>query len=188
MTFQEFISSSCQMALSGVDANQSQPLDMEMTAEALVPTIFQQVALSAAADPDKQSLLRRTHTVTLTSGVGTLPGEVLTQRLNSATVIDPDDDTVAQDMSYIPQWFDFLEAKDYENRLGYWTVKGDDEIHYIRPTDTVETKNGDIDITVASVPAIPATSGATLVVPDEILSDLQAALANALRAIRAKEA
>lgn len=182
MTFKEFIASSCQIALSGGDANQSQFLDMEMTAEALVPTVFQNVALAAAANPDKQSLLRRTHTVTLTAGVGTLPGEVLTQCLHSATLTDPDDDTVAQDMSYVPQWFDFLEAKRFEPRLGYWNVKGDDELHYIRPTDDSETKTGDVDITVASVPAIPATAGAVLVVPDEILSDLQAALANAIRA------
>lgn len=182
MRYSEFIASSCQMALSGMDANKSPFLDIEMTAESLVPTVFQSVALATAADPDKQSLLRRTHTIALTAGVGTLPGEVLTQCLHSATITDPDDDTVAQDMSFVPQWFDFLEAKGYEPRLGYWTCKGDDELHYIRPTDDSETKTGDVDITVASVPVIPATAGATLVVPDEILSDLQAALANAIRA------
>lgn len=154
---------------------------MEQTAEALVPAVFQQVALATAGNPDKQSLLRRTHTVTLITGVGTLPAVVLIQCLHGATLIDPDDGTVAQDMSFVPQWYDFLEAKDYEPRLGYWTVKGDDEIHYIRPTDTVETKNGNIAITVASVPAIPALSTDPLVVPDEILSDLQVALADAIR-------
>lgn len=185
MTFQEFISSSCQIALAGADASQSQLLDMEMTAEALVPTVFQNVALAVAANPDKQSLLRRTHTINLTVGIGTLPAEVLTQCLTGATIIDPDDNTIAQDMSFIPQWYDFLEAKAYEPRLGYWNVKGDDELHYVRPLDTTETKTGNVDITVASVPAIPATAGTALAVPDEILSDLQAALANA---IRAKEA
>ena len=181
MTYAQYIATSCQIALAGQDANQSPFLDVEMTAESLVPTVFQQVALATADDPDKQSLLRRTHTVTLVTGVGTLPGEVLTSRLSGATLVDPDDSTIAQDMTYVPHYFDFIEAKNFEPRLGIWNVKGNDEIHYIRPSEQVETKNGNIQLTVASVPAIPVLATDTLDVPDEILSDLMAALAFALR-------
>lgn len=170
------------MALSGADASQSALLNMEMTAEALVPTVFQQVAIAIASDPDKQSLLRRTFTIALTNGVGTLDDVILTQFMHDSTLNDPDDDTIIHDMSFVPRWSDFKEAKDYEPRLGYYTCKGDDQLHYIRPTDTVETKTGNVEITVSSIPEIPATYTDPLVVPAECLSDLQAAMANALRA------
>lgn len=186
MNFQEFISAAAQMALSGGDANESRLLDAEMTAESLVSSVFKRITLVINADPDKRALLRRTNTIALTSGVGTLPSTILMECLPGATITDPDDDQIAQDMSYVPNYFDYLEAAGYETRLGYWTVMANattgNTIRYIRPNDIgVETKTGNVALTVVTVPTIPALPTDTLDAPQEFIDMATVALSNALR-------
>lgn len=186
MTYLEFIATAAQMALSGADASESSLLNMEMTAEALVPSVFKRVTLAINADPDKRALLRRTNTITLTTGVGTLPSTILMECIPGATLTDPDDDQIAQDMTYVVDYYDYLEAAGYEPRLGYWTVQANpttgNTIRYIRPDDIgIETKTGDIDLTVVTVPSIPAASTDTLEAPREFIDMATVALSNALR-------
>lgn len=173
------------MALSGKDASESDLLNMEQTAESLVPSIFKSVTLAINTDPDTRPLLRLATTISLASGVGTLPPNVPMESLPGATITDPDDDTVAQDMSYVPDYFDYLGAKQYEPRLGYWTVTRNattgNTLRYIRPTDTVETKSGDVDLTADTEPAVPALYTDTLNAPQEFIDMATVALANALR-------
>jgi len=192
MTFLEFIATACQQALAGADASESVLLNMEQTAESLVSPVFKSVTLAINADPDKRSLLRRTNTIVLTTGAGVLPATILMECLPGATITDPDDDTIAQDMSYVPDYFDFLDAAGYEVRLGYWTVTANpttgNVLRYIRPGDTVETKTGDVDLTVVTVPTVPATSGATLDAPQEFIDMATIALAIALSSKIAKAA
>lgn len=192
MTFLEFIATACQQALAGADASESTLLNMEQTAESLVAPVFKGVTLAINADPNKRSLLRRTNTITLTTGVGVLPGTILMECLPGGTITDPDDDTIAPDMSYVPDYFDFLEAADYENRLGYWTVTENattgNVLHYIRPGEAVETKTGDVDLTLVTVPDVPTTSGATLEAPKEFIDMATIALAIALSSKIAKAA
>lgn len=186
MTYLEFIATAAQMALSGADASESSLLNVEQTAESLVSSVFKRVTLAINADPDKRALLRRTNTITLTSGIGTLPPTILMECLSGATLTDPDDSQIAQDMSFVPDYFDYLEAQGYETRLGYWTVTANpttgNTIHYIRPDDLgVETKTGDIDLTLVTVPSIPALSSDTLNAPQEFIDMATVALSNALR-------
>lgn len=186
MTYLEFIATAAQMALSGGDANESRLLDAEMTAESLVSSVFKRITLAISADPDKRALLRRTNTIALTSGVGTLPSTILMECLPGAAITDPDDDQIAQDMSYVPNYFDYLEAAGYETRLGYWTVMANattgNTIRYIRPNDLgVETKTGNIDLTVVTIPSIPAVATDPLEAPQEFIDMATVALSNALR-------
>lgn len=186
MTYAEYIATAAQMALSGADASESSLLNVEQTAEALVSSVFKRVTLVINADPDKRALLRRTNTIALTSGVGTLPSTILMECLPGATLTDPDDDQIAQDMSYVPDYFDYLEAAGFETRLGYWTVIANattgNTIRYIRPDDIgIETKTGDIDLTVVTVPTIPTLSTDTLNAPQEFIDLATVALSNSLR-------
>lgn len=186
MTYLEFIATACQMALSGKDASESDLLNVEQTAESLVPSIFKSVTLAINADPDKRVLLRRTNTINLTSGVGTLPSTILMECLPGATLTDPDDATIAQDMSYVPDYFDYLEAAGYEDRLGYWTVIANattgNTIRYIRPNDLgIETKAGDIALTAVTEPSVPVLATSTLNAPQEFIDMAIVALSNALR-------
>jgi hypothetical protein len=185
LTYEEFIATACQMALSGADASKSSLLNPEQTAESLVSNVFRNITLIINADPDKRSLLRRTHTVALTTGVGTLPTTILMEALTGATISDPDDATVAKNMSYVPDYFDFLDAKAYEPRLGYWHVSANtttgNTISYVRPADAAPAKTGNITLVVVTVPTVPATSGATLDAPQEFINLALAELSNALR-------
>lgn len=185
MTYLDFIATACQMALSGKDASESDLLNVEQTAESLVSSVFKSVTLAINADPDTRPLLRLATTITLAAGVGTLPSNIPMESLPGATITDPDDDTVAQDVSYVPDYFDYLEAKGYEQRLGYWTVIQNattgNTLRYIRPTDTVETKSGDVVLTADTEPIVPAASTDTLNAPQEFIDIATVALANALR-------
>jgi hypothetical protein len=171
------------MALKGAPDGSQFNLDtLFPIAESLVPTIFQQVALSYVGDPQAESLLRRTHTVAMTSGVGTLPDEALTSCKFGASIADPDDVTVAQTQTLVPFWSDFIQPRNgIQLQLNWWTVKGDDELNYLAPQEEYPGSfTGDLEVTIASVPSIPSTSSATLDVPGEVLSDLQDALSKAL--------
>lgn len=185
MTYAEFIATSAQMALAGADASQSALLDMEQTAESLVSSVFRSVTLIINGDPDKRAILRRSNTIALTTGVGTLPSTILMECLSGATLTDPDDSLIAQDMSYVPEYYDYLDAIGYETRLGYWHVSANsttgNTIRYVRPADTAETKTGNIVLTVVTVPTIPATSTTTLDAPQEFIDLATSALSNALR-------
>lgn len=173
------------MALSGADASQSSLLNPEQTAESLVSNVFRNATLTICADPDKRALLMRSHTIALTTGVGTLPTTILMECLFTGSVSDPDDATVAKNMSYVPEYFDFTEAKAFEPRLGYWTVIANtttgNVIRYIRPSDSVETKTGNIALVVVTVPTIPALHTDTLNAPQEFINLALAELSNGLR-------
>ena len=161
--------------IAGVD-------NADVRAEALVPIVFQEVAEKLAANPEKRSLLNRTQTVTLTSGVGSVSEAALTGCKFSATVSDPNDSTVGPLMSLVVHWNDFISPMD--TRLGYWTIKGDRSLHWIEPGATYDPasgKTGNISLTIATVPTVPASPSSTISVDDEILSDLIAALAAALQ-------
>jgi hypothetical protein len=185
MTYEEFIATACQMALSGADASKSSLLNIEQTAESLVSNVFRNVTLIINADPNLRALLRRTHTIALTTGVGTLPTTIPIEALTDATIADPDDSSVTKNMAYVPDHFDFLDAKAFEPRLGYWNVNANtttgNTISYIRPSDSAPTKTGNISLVAVTVPTIPTLSTDTLNAPQEFINLALAQLSNALR-------
>lgn len=193
MIYSELLDRAYFQALRGMDANTAPNLDDATTImEALVPSIFQAVAESYAADPRKQSLLRRTHTLTVTNGVATLPDEVLTSCLWNGSIADPNDVTVAQAQSFVAQFYDFIQPRDnWQIQLNWWNVKGDTEFHFLAANDEYDPNDGfdgDLDYTGPSVPEIPANASDTVNVPSEVASDLVESLANALRGAIAAQA
>lgn len=160
-------------------------LDTESVIEAIMPSLLDAVTLECASNPDKLSLLRRTHSITITNGVGTLPDSVMTQCVAGAMVLEPDDDTVLpEDISFVPQYVDYVSAKGFDPRLGYFCVKGDRDLRYVSPTATeldYDVFDGDLEITVASALEIPATATETLTWDAEVISEIIDRGANMLR-------
>lgn len=185
MTYLEFISVASQEALAGANALTSPLLDLEMTAESLVPIVFQTVALKAAADPNKRSLLRRAHTVAFTDGVGTLPADALSECLNGASLSSSTDVTVGQLSAYVPYKQDFIQPRDNaQAQLNWWHVD-DTSIFYLPAGEDFDPPassfTGNLSLLIASVPEIPAAADDDLVVSSEILSDLLEEMATMLR-------
>src|ERR1043165_3707515 len=187
MNYQTLIDLALQQALAGSDQLKSALLDADMTMESFVTNVFQNVALKFAADEEGRSLLRRTHSITLTNGVGVVPDEVLTQCKWGASIADPDDLTVAQLQSFVPYWSDFVQPRSgLQADIPWWTIKGDDDFHYLEAGedyDPVDGFNGLIELTIATVPTVPASVTNTIDVPSEVLNDLITGLANAIRGL-----
>ena len=149
-------------------------------AEALVPIVFQRVTLRYAKSQDGRTLLRRTQTISLTNGVGTLPSVALTSCLSGAIVNVPAEPIIGPLMSFTP-WDEFFSPLD--PRLGYWTVREDHSFYWIDPNETYDAgsgRSGDIQINIACVPEVPTTAGGTIDAPDEWLSDAVEELAKSI--------
>lgn len=180
MTFQEFIDAAIfQSGLQNVDAQ----------AEALVPTVFQNVATAYANDPERRNLLRRTHTLTLTNGVADLPAEALSAGKAGATISHATDTSVAQNAAMVSYWNDFVAPRSgLLLQIPQWFIDDDDgllnQFYYLEADEEYDPASGytgSLVIRIASVPEIPATAGATLNAPSEVISDLINALALELR-------
>jgi hypothetical protein len=187
-TYQTLIDLALQQALAGGDQLRSALLDADMTMESLVQQVFQQVALRyAGGDSDSQSLLRATHTVALTNGVGTLPDEALTSCIWGSSVDVDGEPLIGPAMSYIP-WISFTQPSD--NLLGYYSVRGNTEFYWIDPNETYTPgagRTGNVEVTIASVPLVPASASDPVDVPSECFSDLVTALAVAISSVIARQ-
>jgi len=180
MTFQEFIDAA--IFQSGTQATDAQ-------AESLVPTVFQNVAMEYAGDPEKRNILRRTHTLTLTNGVANLPDEALSAGKAGAVINDPTDVSVAQNASMVWYWNDFVAPRSgLLSQIPQWIINDDNgtlnTFYYLEANATYDPSSGftgSLEIMIPSVPTIPATASAALDVPSEALSDLIEALASALK-------
>lgn len=152
-------------------------------AESLLPIVFQQVALKYAATEEGRSLLRRTHTVVMSSGTGSLPDEALTACKFGASIADDSDVTVAQTQTLVPFWQDFIQPRDnIQLQLNWWIVKGDRSVYLLQPSEEYPGSfSGDLEVTIASVPAIPASAGTAIDADDEVISDILQALAAAIK-------
>lgn len=159
MTFTELCQRILLEAQRGGERAELANLDTQSVIEAIMPSVLQEVTTRYAANPSTQSLLRQSHTVAITSGVGTLPDTVLTECLTGSMVLEPDDDEAfPEDVAFIPQYVNFAGAKRYEPRLGYYCVLGNRVIHYVSPTGDYGDFTGNltyIGATVLSVPADP---------------------------------
>lgn len=178
MTYAEICTRILYESQRGGEAAEQANLNSWNVVEAIMPSVLQEVALRCADDPNKQSLLRRTFTVDMTDGVGELDPSILTARLTGATitVLDDSDEVDAEateDVTLVPEYYDFIAAKGYEPRLAYWCVKGDTALHYVGPnSETYGEFSNNLEYTGASVPVIPAAADDDVDWPDEVQSDV----------------
>ena len=184
VTYQNLLLSAINNALRGIEANLSPAIDAIGIADTLFPIVSQAVSEAAAADPYKRSLLRRVKTVTLVAGQATLTDDVLTKFFSDATLLGT---SLSSHYAY-RDYPDFVRKGD--TRLGYFTRNGTTlMVRDVGQSFTVPlTATGARTLVVPSVVVKPALSSDNVDCPDEIASDLDEALANALRGALIKEA
>jgi hypothetical protein len=175
MTLKELIQRAVEIASGGGPADQ-----LEIMAEALVPSTFRFATRQAAKDPVKRAAVTVQHTITLANGVGTLPTEVLVEFLDHSTIADPADAAMARKMRRVYSWNEFIRPLD--NSLGYYIVTGTNKLHLTRPGTSynpVDGMDGDVVLTTPTVPTVPALNS-QIVAPAEIVDDILLALAAGL--------
>lgn len=178
MTYRELIYASVNNAMRNLDPPVSPNMDAEGIAETLFPVVAQEVSEAAAADPYKRSLLRRTKTVTLSAGTATLSDDVLTKYFSDAVLLN----TANLNAHYAYRDYpDFVRRNDL--RLGYFTRNGvtlmvrDVNQPFTQPLIATGTRS----LVVPCVITRPTTADIAIDAPEEVISDLQDALSEALR-------
>lgn len=178
MTYRELIYTAVNNAMRDLVPPVSPNVDAEGIAETLFPVVSQQVSEFAASDPYKRSLLRRTKSVSLTAGEATLTDDVLTRYFADAVLLD----TSSLNRHYaFRDYPDFTRRNDL--RFGYFTRNGmtlmvrDPNQAFTVPL----TASGARRLVVPCVVVRPALADADIDAPEEIVSDLMAALSEALR-------
>lgn len=178
MIYHDLLLSSVNNALRGVLPEQSAALDAIGIADTLFPVVSQAVCEAAAASEYKRSLLRRSKSLTLVAGVDTLDDDVLTHYIADATLIDPAVLTKRYTWRDYP---DFIKRGD--RRIGIFSLQGM-ELLVVEPGAAFAVPlvaTGARTLTVPCVVVKPATATTEIDCPDAILSDLDEALAEALR-------
>jgi hypothetical protein len=172
----------------GGESAEQANLNTRSVIESIMPSVLQDVALRLARTEEGRSLLRVTHTITLTSGVGIVPAVALTQCKWGASISDPLDTTVAQLQSLVPYWQDFVQPRDgLAADLPWWTIRGDSDFHYLEAGEDYDPSDGydgDIELTIATVPAMPTVAGDPLGWPVEVETDVIDCAAEMLRGMK----
>lgn len=177
-TYRALIYVAVNNALRNFSPPVSPNVDAEGIAETLFPVVSQEVSETAAADPYKRSLLRRTKTVTLAAGTATLSDDVLTKYFNDAVLLN----TANLNSHYAYRDYpDFVRRNDL--RLGYFTRNGTTLMvrDPNQPFTIPLTPTGTRSLVVPCVIVRPATADTDIDGPEEVISDLQDALSEALR-------
>jgi len=181
MTYQELIDKAVLQARIGVEP-QLFSSRHEVVANSLLAQVFQDVALGYAGNI--RSLPRLTKTLTFTNGTATLSSDVLTGTFSDADLYDPDDPTKIY--SFISDWDDFIRV--YDDRIGYFTIKGGTSVYVIEPGESYEDGDGIDDtrfLVVSGVPAIPTSASATIDAPAEFVNAALSLLVERLRGVSA---
>ena len=181
MTLTEIFQRAQLEAMRGSEAAEMANLDTQAVVQAILPSVLQEVTLKyAGGDEDKRSLLRQTHTVTLTDGVGTLPSEVLTTCIWGSSVWVESEPTVGPLMSYEP-WISFISSS--SDLIGRYSIRGDYELYWADAGETYPdlTRDTEVLVTIATVLTPPADPADPTGWPAEAESDVIDRLAEWLR-------
>lgn len=163
---------------AGGDSHDSPVVDQSMTAETLLPHVWQYVCRQSLKDDKRQHLLRKVINLTFTNGVAPIPDEVFTEGLPMAMLSDPLDPEFGPLMSWIPYYFDF--QRPLRTMLGYYTIDDSGNLLIRRPGEAWSPGvgySGAINLTIPCIP--PMTDPVD--VPEEIVDDVVAGIAGALR-------
>ncbi len=184
MTYEQLLYSSVNNALRGVLPAQSAAIDAIGIADTLFPIVSQSVSEAAAADEYKRSLLRREKSIMLVAGTATLTSDVLTKYIADSTLVDPAN--LSKKYSW-RDWPQFIRTSD--RRLGKYTLRQGDTLQVVEPNSAFSiplTATGARTLVVPCSVVKPATATDDIDCTDEVLSDLDEALSEALRGQIAK--
>ncbi len=159
----------------GGDPQGSPVVDNGLTAEALLPHVWQIVTERSAKDPKRQHLFRQTRTLAFTNGEAPLPDDALSEALPLLSFDDPE---IGPLMSWIPYMFDF--QRPLRTMLGSYTINESGKLLIRRPGEDYDPQggfSGNLDVSLIITPGLtdPVT------VPQEVIDDVVAGVAGALR-------
>ena len=164
-TLQELIDRATDIAAGAIDG----PLqDAELLAQSLLPEVLHEESSKAAKNPEMRTIYKVTHTVPVTAGSGNIPAEAFSAYMCEADVVDVDGNNASW-----CRWASFVRPLD--SRLAWFAMKEATEIHYLPVGGGSYT--GDIEVTVATAPTIPAAATDQIIMPEEILDDIARSLA-----------
>lgn len=180
MTYAEWVERVRLEAQRGSEQAELSQLDTQPIIEAIQPSVFQTVGENCAADPRKRSLMRKTLTVSMTNGSGTIPAQALTKYMEDATFLDPAD--LSKNYSWVREFQDFIGPLD--DRLGYFNVQGESVLLVREPGEPYEPGVGSSDpfqLTIPCAPVRPAAATDPIDAISEVTSDLVDVGASVLR-------
>jgi hypothetical protein len=172
VTYQELCARILLEAQRGGERAKLANLNTQSVIESIMPSALQEITLKyARGDSDKQSLLRQTHAITLTDGVGALPTTALSTCVWGSSVYVDDEPDIGPLMSYAP-WISFINPA--SDLLGYYSIRGNSELYWADPGESYPdlTRTTDISLTIATVLTVPADPDTETGWPSEAESDV----------------
>ena len=157
-------------------------LDVDMTAMTLAPRAFYYTAEKFAQDITRRGLVEQNFAMSIVNGEAPLDPAVLVSCMKYASVADPADPAIANQMRWVDRWSEFIRPLDSE--LGYFIVTGADSFNMTYPGTPYTPGGGftgNVVLTTAAVPAVPAAASGTIVAPGEFLDQAMLALAAAIK-------
>lgn len=179
LLFKDLIFTACEAALVGVDPKTVAGIDCESIAESLIPEVLQAVGEMVADDEDKRSLLQREKTIAMVAGVGTIPNDVLINRLDSSVFYNPANLLQKYSWSAYDQF-----RREAETRLGWFANSSGVIVLMRQPGEvfsTTLTFTGDVRLLASCKPLRPATADDPIGIPVNVESDTIKMLTAALK-------
>lgn len=148
--------------LTATDPNVSAVIDNRVVLEDLLYTAMKQAVIEASQNPAEVGSLKRDFTVTITSGVGTLPDDSLDEFLDDSNIYSTTDDDISQLTSFQPRYLDYIRPT--HSQLGYYTVQGT-SLLFKEPGGDAGDFTGDIHFVCTSMPDLSGAFTAAITIP-----------------------
>ncbi len=181
MTWTQLISLAINTAVAGTDADNNPIIKQRLEAAAMSEQALQELATLCAGSPELRSRLEKSFSLTITSGVGSIPAGMLTEYLREGSIRDTSDASLFPNgtpYARIKYLNDFLT--DQNTLLGRYCLDGN-LIYATAPGINDYTFN---NLTLTAIaPFVPTTANVDAEVPDEITNELVILLAKRLRGI-----
>lgn len=181
MTLKELIQRATDIASQGLDEG-TLTANPEEVAEPLLPIVFSEVSHRYAQSEQLQTMLRRTKSLVFANGLVALSSDVITGCIRAANLLDPADRTKLY--SYVP-WSQLVTGS-LDSRLGYFALEGESTLHVVESNTTFDPADGPnitLELTIPCEVEVPTVLANPIVARDEIVDDLLAALATALKPV-----
>lgn len=179
MTFAALIELAKNTAIAGTDADNNPILKQSLEAQGIADQAIHELATEIAGNPELRARLEKQFSVTLTSGVGSIPAGMLTEYLREGAVRDSDgsgNNGLGNVLARVNRYANFVQ--DSDTALGLYCIV-DNQIYARPPGSTYPSAT--ISPLVIDAPFVPTTTNLNTEVPDEVTDELVFKLATRLR-------
>lgn len=177
-TYAEFIQRAIDTAVAGSDANNNPIIQQRLEAQTLTDLALQAVAAMVAEKPELRARFEKRFSVTLSSGVGTLPAGLLVEYLREGTVRNSDgaNNGLGSFLAKVNRFNDFIQ--DANTALGLYCIV--DNALYARDPGSTDYTAASSPI-ILDAPFVPTTTNLDTEVDSELVNDLVEDVAIRLR-------